>query len=344
MNYFAQMRIAGAYLLEGWREANAQEGVVLPLTAATGVVSWCASAMKAIGMCSSYDTHMETGERGLWAARWAASGWPTLSLTDSLTAALLLTDCSTVDPELLKLPFDAFVIELPWPRSPLTVSSAAVDGSRQRAKWITVHKFQAATVVGAAPEDVVTIHLACPDDLAQLSVTRFWPRNVGLRAAGKPTHWWTDEDDDDDDAKLVDNLVDQDRVMIDTLLGLVANFCLYVAANHSPLPSQKPKSSTSSPRDGELPPPLRWVLGREIKLSAEVREAAAAYAVRGTAQKPWKLAARYVVRGHWRNQACGAGMLDRRMKWIAPYWKGPEEAPGLTRNFVVEQQTAKATP
>lgn len=38
---------------------------------------------------------------------------------------------------------------------------------------------------------------------------------------------------------------------------------------------------------------------------------------------------RWIVRGHWRNQACGAGMQDRRMIYIAPYVKGPDGAPLL---------------
>lgn len=36
---------------------------------------------------------------------------------------------------------------------------------------------------------------------------------------------------------------------------------------------------------------------------------------------------RWVVRGHWRWQACGVGRKDRRRIWIAPFVKGPENAP-----------------
>jgi hypothetical protein len=34
---------------------------------------------------------------------------------------------------------------------------------------------------------------------------------------------------------------------------------------------------------------------------------------------------RWIVRGHWRNQACGPGHSQRRQKWIAMYEKGPED-------------------
>lgn len=37
----------------------------------------------------------------------------------------------------------------------------------------------------------------------------------------------------------------------------------------------------------------------------------------------------WIVRGHWRNQAHGVGRQERRPIWIAPYVKGPEDAPLL---------------
>lgn len=36
---------------------------------------------------------------------------------------------------------------------------------------------------------------------------------------------------------------------------------------------------------------------------------------------------RWVVRGHWRWQACGEGRTDRRRIWINPHVKGPEDRP-----------------
>ena len=40
---------------------------------------------------------------------------------------------------------------------------------------------------------------------------------------------------------------------------------------------------------------------------------------------------RFIVAGHWRQQACGQGRAQRKLTWIAPYWKGPELAP-ITRS------------
>lgn len=45
---------------------------------------------------------------------------------------------------------------------------------------------------------------------------------------------------------------------------------------------------------------------------------------------------RYPVRGHWRNQAYGPGRALRRRIWIADQWRGPEDAPIVTRGKVYD--------
>lgn len=44
---------------------------------------------------------------------------------------------------------------------------------------------------------------------------------------------------------------------------------------------------------------------------------------------------RWLVRGHWRQQACGPGHVERRPAWIAPYLKGPDGAPLIEREQVM---------
>lgn len=39
-----------------------------------------------------------------------------------------------------------------------------------------------------------------------------------------------------------------------------------------------------------------------------------------------ELTKRFMVRGHWRRQAHGAGRKERRLQWVKPFWKGPEWA------------------
>ena len=48
------------------------------------------------------------------------------------------------------------------------------------------------------------------------------------------------------------------------------------------------------------------------------------------------LAVRFIVRGHWRNQPHGPGRTLRKMTWIQPHWKGPEDAPTSNVTHVVK--------
>jgi len=43
---------------------------------------------------------------------------------------------------------------------------------------------------------------------------------------------------------------------------------------------------------------------------------------------------RWIVDGHWRNQPYGVGQSLRRLQWIAPFIKGPEDAPLVIKDKV----------
>lgn len=45
-----------------------------------------------------------------------------------------------------------------------------------------------------------------------------------------------------------------------------------------------------------------------------------------------KITVRTLVSGHWRDQPCGKGNLDRKRIWIEPFWRGPEGAPITQRS------------
>ena len=44
---------------------------------------------------------------------------------------------------------------------------------------------------------------------------------------------------------------------------------------------------------------------------------------------------RFMVRGHWRRAA--AGWADQRMRWVQPYWKGPDLAAVIERTYKLKQ-------
>ena len=84
----------------------------------------------------------------------------------------------------------------------------------------------------------------------------------------------------------------------------------------------------TAPRNQRVHPPAPGDITTGVNLVA-LRENAARLPGEepSEGEKKWGLSVRFMVRGHWRNQACGAKMGQRRPVYVAPYLKGPEDAP-----------------
>jgi hypothetical protein len=51
------------------------------------------------------------------------------------------------------------------------------------------------------------------------------------------------------------------------------------------------------------------------------------------------LSVRFMVRGHWRYQACGPGLKDHVLRFIKPYNKGPEMATLINKPYLVKKSS-----
>lgn len=49
-----------------------------------------------------------------------------------------------------------------------------------------------------------------------------------------------------------------------------------------------------------------------------------------------RIGVRFMVRGHWRNQAMGVDFSEHHLVWIAPHWKGPEFGDVVTKPYKVK--------
>jgi hypothetical protein len=67
----------------------------------------------------------------------------------------------------------------------------------------------------------------------------------------------------------------------------------------------------------------------------DVRDAVSAYLNDGDGSKRSPPTVQVLVRGHYKRQVCGLGGAERRIIWVEPYWRGPEDALILTRTMVV---------
>jgi len=68
-----------------------------------------------------------------------------------------------------------------------------------------------------------------------------------------------------------------------------------------------------------------YIVGGMTKLSREYE----------TASQQRQLLVRFRVRGHFRHQACGPGLAERKLIWIAPFWKGPTYAELIEKGYMV---------
>lgn len=57
---------------------------------------------------------------------------------------------------------------------------------------------------------------------------------------------------------------------------------------------------------------------------------------RGEKRKGGKITAQFLVRGHWKNQACGPKLSLHKRIWLQPFWKGEESTRILLRDYVIK--------
>lgn len=264
-------------------------------------------------------------------ARWTTSGLPVFSLTHGLAAALLLTEPPPFEPADFHLPFPAFAIVVPSGFVPFLSTTG------QWGELVFVHQFVGKDNAGKTRS---ILHVDTRSETQNLwhrapleEVTSVKREQVifGPGSASDPSAM---------------TLIEDDYRTIEVALRLVRNLVAWVEAHgrgelQGRSTTRVRGSNYNVDRDGQ-PLPTTWVLGREVKLSPELRRLAPEVALGQRRGGPgWKLRMRYCVRGHWRNQAYGTGRAERKRIFIAPFWKGPEGAAAWAHVFTDEEQPTK---
>lgn len=121
---------------------------------------------------------------------------------------------------------------------------------------------------------------------------------------------------------------------------LIINLCLYVAERGKgerqvQYTTKKAKRRASKTETTFERKPIVWLLGKEIKLSKELVQAARSQYLDESA---WTIKKRFVVRGHWRDQAYGPGRTLRKRMWIEAFWKGPTEGERLAHLYTDKKE------
>lgn len=288
-------------------------------------------------------------DEGTFGVAWVDAGRPTFVVTAGLMAELLLTDPGKLTEADVAWPFEAFRIVLPNPDCGIEFTD--VDGV-SRVRMATIHvlawngtdtrdvgsmqalvaaqtlgDFQAAlhgVSVGNLPDPSRMIRAYAGDGLSVF-------RDQLWCGAAPVSDWIKDGVCANDDPLLQSThaLMDLDRHALRMAQRVAVNLALYLSSEDERVVGPVWTPATK----GEGKDKRTWTIGRAVKIDKEVREAATEVAAGGTKREGTKV--RFIVRGHFRNQACGVGRLDRKRIYIKPHWHGPVGAEAADRKYEV---------
>lgn len=238
---------------------------------------------------------------------WASCGYPDFDITSGLFGSFLLTGVDVADLDRpFRLPFPAFSLTLP--------QQSVLDVSRVNIARVThpdgdFNHIEIVTKAG---------HSATSSWHVTESVSKMLEATVGETVKGTVS----------DPGRFVD---------LTEIIHLIVNVLFYIET----IGTQKQQTQIAADDSIELSNDVsletgrgkfhRWTIGRTIKLPQKVIE------VGLTNRASWKLETRFMVRGHWRNQAVGANRAYRKPVWVRPYYKGPDDlCDALQRKFSVD--------
>jgi hypothetical protein len=279
------------------------------------------------------------------ATRWASYHMPVFRPSIALASMLALTDISAISMRDIRLPFPTFVIDNPleW--------FFDFHGQACRASLISVHDILQRPLEFDNTERRVIIDGTPLERLKKLATiaaqetAHGWWLTLQSSEGGAMRLWNRYTPDMSADAMCRvegangcsdwaegEELNDKDHVLEEAAMRMVIGLALFIAEKG---PGRKLGRHTTKsrrrrgvgPRDDK---PEIYILGDDIIVPREIIDSATSLVGNRT---QWRLRRRFVVRGHFRNQACGPQRQERRPTWIRPFWKGPEDGERLSHVY-----------
>lgn len=257
----------------------------------------------------------------MWMARWVDQGCPRVVIDPKYAALLMATDVGSTLIEHVRPPWKAFLIEIPSDLLTIDVK----DGTRDTIKRVLFQTH------GMAVDRGTTCNV-----IGIGEKTKLWRHNIPFSELA--------EDPGADSIRdwgVNDTMTDRDD-RASTLMGRLAiSTCVALmdSANYHRQKGTKGRSIKHRTGKG-LTDIQTFVLGRPIKVNC--RQAILDYLDGTLGKKRGPVTVQSIVKGHWKYQAHGPNRSLRKFIHIEPYWRGPEDAPILTR--VVELEAPKETP
>lgn len=258
--------------------------------------------------------------KGFWPTlHWFMLGNPTLLLTRQQIAALAFSE--TVEQQIkdVRLPWNVFY--MPMPRGLLRVGSSYVDEIEvQKGKGILwddgIERLwkHGVEIHWEMISECNTGECMAPSNLLYGDEnTTKEPLDIGYE---EPKEQWREE------RRRLDEFVSR----------IVFNAIYAINEGH-----KIEKTSTGKMRDYS---DQRYITGHKLNLPIKIDNVK--YLQMGVSGESGRqYTARWMVRGHWREQACGKDRKGHRRIFIEPHWKGPEAGTILQRNYKVTDEVVR---
>lgn len=234
---------------------------------------------------------------GGWFLSWGHDGYNVFDLSPDFVAAMLLTDPSALigDHE-FHLPFRGLLVFLP--------DGFARDGDGSFTK-LHVSTLRGDDEIGDILEIVAVSGTRAVSTAAAL-------RDISIDGLAA----FNDSRD----------CGEADRVAMETVRRIVLGTVGYLAMT----PGARAERVAPRKRDrATIAVPKFWDVGRDVRLDPNLVRAARS----GSREVALRVARRHIVRGHYRNQPIGEGRKERKMIWIAPFWKGPADGAAIVHTY-----------
>lgn len=256
------------------------------------------------------------GLQNFWTWKWAKFGYPTVILSPDQVAAFALSDVPVSVATSLRLPWPAFLVQVPSGSLP----TGGNEVVRISFTWVDVGPSEERRVMRYFNErgGILRVHLRAD----QSDGTMLWATHKDMpdfaAVTARDTYGLLEMNSAEDRAlALAKNVVLNTLVALDTRDGKEIQRTRKVRV---------PRAPKKVLVDTRL-----FVVGTPVKVGHKrtVRDY-----LSGTIDRVYT--ARWLVRGHWRNQACGPNRSERKHVFIEPYWKGPEGGPLRVRSHELE--------
>lgn len=254
------------------------------------------------------------------------AGNPVFQIKPDLITSLRDTDIPELSIELLKTPFEALRVDVPKN----TFAAPAENVQEIYISHIDEDRFRVVFTQGEYSH-YVSVSTTNPEQIIKAAIERTMEETL----KNTPTELWR---------QIKEESIYEDYFKAD-VFRFAVNLMLYVTCSDADMYQDKTKQHEfhrklqglkGTQRRATLLRKLAqekeqkiFIVGANVRLSKEYN------AELTESGKKWTLDHKVRVSGHFKNQPCGSRALQRKLIWVAPYFKGPSYAEMIEKKYVV---------